>query len=177
MLPEDEQFLEWVHGYCKWYEREARRWQRALVACKWLSLLSSLLAVVVAAVISKEFFQPWGKILILGGTLLSATSFEFLAQFQVRRMEELRESGNLETAHLFAYTRDKFTEFEGPTAWPQPKAATMPALWPGCLASQGSVLGSPRGALFAIGQPTSPAIAASPGAGPARTTKPDVCAR
>jgi len=113
MLPEDEQFLEWVHGYCKWYEREARRWQRALVACKWLSLLSSLLAVVVAAVISKEFFQPWGKILILGGTLLSATSSEFLAQFQVRRMEELRESGNLETAHLFAYTRDKFAELEG----------------------------------------------------------------
>src|SRR5256885_14229007 len=96
----------------------------------------------------KEFFQPWGKILILGGTLLSATSFEFLAQFQVRRMEELRESGNLETAHLFAYTRDKFTEFEGPTAWPQPKAATMPALWPGCSATV--LRGSPPRRVFGI---------------------------
>jgi len=35
-----------------------------------------------------------------------------LAQFRVRRMEDLRESGNLEVAHLYALARDKLDEFK-----------------------------------------------------------------
>jgi hypothetical protein len=62
-------------------------------------------------------------------------------------------------------------------AWPQPQAATMPALWPGCLASQGSV--PPEGgAPFVLGganQASQPPLnmmtsrIRSLGAGPART--------
>lgn len=106
----DKEFIKWVEEH-DWYDRESNRWKNLLTFCKALSFIAAFVAIIVAAATSAEFFSGWGRWLIVSGTLLSAFSSELLAQFQVQRMEELRENGNIETAHLLAYTRDKLDEF------------------------------------------------------------------
>src|SRR5689334_679108 len=96
----EEDFIVWVKEHNDWYEEQSNRWIRLLNVCKTLTFVSSLISIVLAASATKEFFADIGKWLIVGATVLSAGTSEFLAQFQVRRMEELRENGNLETAHL-----------------------------------------------------------------------------
>jgi len=108
----DRDFLEWIDKHQTWYEAEADKWERVLYVCKVLTFVSFFIAIVTTASATKESFEAWGKWLILAGTLMSAFSSEALAQFRVRRMEDLRESGNLEVAHLYALARDKLDEFK-----------------------------------------------------------------
>ncbi len=112
----DRQFIEWVRGYVKWYERASNRWARALGVIKLFSLVASVITIVLASAITKDFFATWGKSLIIAATVLATVSSELLAQLQVRKMEALREEGRLETEHLLQYTWDKFDEFSGDRA-------------------------------------------------------------
>jgi hypothetical protein len=111
MTEADQEFVRWVKEHNDWYEGESDWWKRLLTLCKVLTFVAGIASLIVAATSTVEFFAGWGRWLIVGSTLLSAVSSELLGQFQVRRMEEVRENGNIETAHLLAYTRDKLDEF------------------------------------------------------------------
>ena len=89
---------------------KSQKWVRLLSLCKFATLIASIISIVLAASVTKEFFEGGGKWLIVAGTVLSIISSELIAQFQIRRMEDLRERGNIEASHLYAYTRDKFDE-------------------------------------------------------------------
>ena len=109
--PEDKRFIDWIGSYLSWYEKESRTWHAILTICKIFALISSLISIVIAASVTKEFFDNGGKWLIVAATVLSALSSEWLAQFRVREMEDLREQGRIEVAHLFGYAQGKFDEF------------------------------------------------------------------
>lgn len=112
----DREFLDWVKGYEDWYDSESKKWVRLLALCKFATLIASIVSIVLAASVTKEFFGGWGKWLIVAGTVLSVISSELMAQFQIRRMEDIRESGHIEASHLCAYSRDKFDEYSGDRA-------------------------------------------------------------
>jgi hypothetical protein len=111
MTEADQEFIKWVETHNDWYERQSNVWRGWLTFCKGLTFVAAFASIIVSATTTAEFFGGWGRWLIVASTLASAFSSELLGQFQVRRMEELRENGNIETAHLVAYTRDKLDEF------------------------------------------------------------------
>jgi hypothetical protein len=111
MNADDDKYLEWVEGYREWYVGQSELWGINLVACKILTLVASIASVLLAASISKEFFAEYGKILLTISTLLSLITSEFMAQFKVREMENLRESGRIEIEDICRFAHDSFDAF------------------------------------------------------------------
>ena len=103
-------FMKWLGGYETWYDRHSDLWTYFAVACKIAALFASLTTFVVTAGMKSGDFDHWGKWAILTATALATASSEFMGQFKVREMEDLREDGDLEMKNIVAEARQRFAE-------------------------------------------------------------------
>jgi len=105
----EETFLDLVEGTREWYDNSSSRWGNTLLICKLLSFISSLVTLILAAALDKDYIAQ-EKWILVGAAVLSAAASELLTQFKVREMEELREEGHLEAEAIAAEVEQKLIE-------------------------------------------------------------------
>ena len=110
MTDSDQEYLNWIDGFEKWYGNSVRRWLFTLYCCRILTFASSAGATILAALATGQSYGELKTIIVLASALGTASS-TLMAEFRVSKMEMLRELGRQEAAHLAAYARDKFEEF------------------------------------------------------------------
>jgi hypothetical protein len=110
MTQTNEEFLQEVESYEKWYHGASERWYGLLNFCKFLTLAAALASIVASAVMDKEFFGGYGRWILVGIAIVTAASNEILGHLKVREMEDLRERGQIEAARIGMYARQRLAE-------------------------------------------------------------------
>lgn len=106
----DKEYLNWLEEYVEWYDRQVGLWYVILMICRFLMFASSVGTAILIAVAEEGTFAKlkWAMLLT---SILSTISSQIMQQFQVLKMEALRENGRREFANLHALARDKLFEF------------------------------------------------------------------
>lgn len=107
----DQEYVAWLETFESWYGNRVSQWHFFLMACRTLSVMSSILAAVLAAFMTDKTFAL-ARVWVVGASLVGAISGILLAEFRVVKMEALREAGRAEAQHLVIYARDKLEEFK-----------------------------------------------------------------
>ena len=106
-------FMKWLEGYESWYDQHSDLWTIIMTVCKAASFLAALGTVALSIFMKQGVFDAGGRWIIIASTLIATASSEFVAQFKVREMEDLREDGDLEMKDIVAEARQRFAEAEG----------------------------------------------------------------
>jgi hypothetical protein len=106
----DADFVKWTDGLEAWYDTASGRWSNVLNGCRFVTLAASLITVVLAAAVDKDYFAGPGHWLIIVSAVLAAASSQVLGQLKVMEMENLREEGRIEASDIAARVRTELPE-------------------------------------------------------------------